>query len=303
MNYKVKVENEVESKKVQGLFESLGYTKISWSYLSCPKLISNHIDGEYSDYPCGDYIIDRYKELTIPQLKDMVVLKRNDTGDATHTDQDNWKWYIGADSYVWQAGNSQELKQWDKASLNNVDLKPIEKKEMKEYLDPTNCYELVITDTPHLKWIEVPKGATYMTQPNRYFWNDNDINYAWDGEAWTDNSGETMQQYLESSRTYTARVVWQRSKQTSIKDKTIDGVEAFNAIANDITVQYRFAGGVWKDYTQDLNHDSSNLKAVDFLCDLCEFRYKPKIIIVNGVEYEDEREATNAVKDYFKGDM
>ena len=67
-----------------------------------------------------------------------------------------------------------------------------------------------------------------------------------------------------------------------------------------IVHQYRFAGGKWKDYTKDLNRDGSNLKVVTFLCDHCEFRYKPKTIVVNGVEYEGEQEAVKAVKKYFK---
>ena len=58
-----------------------------------------------------------------------------------------------------------------------------------------------------------------------------------------------------------------------------------------------------KDCTQDLNHEGSKLKAVDFLCDLCEFRYKPKTIVVNGVEYEDEQKAVKVVQDYFKVDI
>ena len=51
-------------------------------------------------------------------------------------------------------------------------------------------------------------------------------------------------------------------------------------------------------YAEDSN---MGVKGDYFLCDYCEFRYKPKTIVVNGVEYEDEQKAVKVVQDYFKG--
>lgn len=110
---------------------------------------------------------DDDKEITLPQLRDLAVLRRNSIDDATHTDQDNWKWYIGADSYVWQAGNAQQLKQWDKSSLDHVDLKPIEK-TMKEYIAQVNgVYRLIDNNEVVSGRIEVPEGSNYAYKATR----------------------------------------------------------------------------------------------------------------------------------------
>ena len=89
------------------------------------------------------------KEITIPELHDLVVLKRNDRNDRTHTDQDNWSWFISSNGtgYVFGAGNANGLHQWDESSLNMVDLKPIGKKEMKE---PKQAEFLVKTDNGYV---------------------------------------------------------------------------------------------------------------------------------------------------------
>lgn len=166
-NLKIKVSDERESKEAQELFFELG---ASWCF---GKSINGNLPHErdfiihnfgtqlFWAHVCETKNYDDAKEITLPQLRDKVVLKRNSVEDATHTDQDGWKWYIGDDSYVWQAGNSQQLKQWDKSSLEHVDLKPIEK-EMKEYLEKQEdgSYKLVLRgESANLSDIEVPDGA------------------------------------------------------------------------------------------------------------------------------------------------
>lgn len=80
-NYKIKVNDEAESKEAQELFFELGY------------IVVNHVDNEKgfivvskeADSPFNfDYWCSVDKELTLPQLRDLVVLKRNDVKDATH---------------------------------------------------------------------------------------------------------------------------------------------------------------------------------------------------------------------------
>lgn len=86
-NYKIKVNNEAESKEAQDLFEQLGFT---WAgdYPENGDWYS-HIYAENS-YCCylSPYVwsglADTFKELTLPQLRDLVVLHRNDVKDATH---------------------------------------------------------------------------------------------------------------------------------------------------------------------------------------------------------------------------
>ena len=88
-NYKVKVGSEAESKEVQGLFFELGG---GWGN---GRAVVENTESEclfLTNSVCITHtpLVDNYfykheaKELTISQLKDMVVLKRNDVGDATH---------------------------------------------------------------------------------------------------------------------------------------------------------------------------------------------------------------------------
>lgn len=83
--YKIRVNNGAESKEAQELFFELGY---SWP--GCEKYY-NRI-GNYTfitAYP-DEMLLrmgwggDTDKELTIPQLRDLVVLKRNDVSDANY---------------------------------------------------------------------------------------------------------------------------------------------------------------------------------------------------------------------------
>ncbi len=56
------------------------------------------------------------QEITLPQLRDLVVLKRDDVGDATHTYKDDYKekYYIGNSVYKW------EDSYWEAVSLNET---------------------------------------------------------------------------------------------------------------------------------------------------------------------------------------
>ncbi|EHU2109379.1 hypothetical protein [Acinetobacter baumannii] len=113
-NYKIKVNDEAESKEAQELFFELGY-----SWLCCGKYY-NRI-GNYTfitAYP-DEMLLrmgwggDTDKELTIPQLQDLVVLKRNDVKDATHRDKRDESIYLTSDKviYYWQG-------EWCKSAIN-----------------------------------------------------------------------------------------------------------------------------------------------------------------------------------------
>ncbi|HAV5925733.1 TPA: hypothetical protein JI221_00650 [Acinetobacter baumannii] len=113
-NYKIKVKNEAESKEAQELFFELGY-----SWLCCGKYY-NRI-GNYTfitAYP-DEMLLrmgwggDTDKELPLPQLRDLVVLKRNDVKDATHRDKRDESIYLTSDKviYYWQG-------EWCKSAIN-----------------------------------------------------------------------------------------------------------------------------------------------------------------------------------------
>jgi len=109
-NYKIKVKDEAESKETQELFFELGY------------IVVNHVDNEKgfivvskeADSPFNfDYWCSVDKELTLPQLRDLVVLKRNDVKDATHRDKRDESIYLTSDKviYYWQG-------EWCKSAIN-----------------------------------------------------------------------------------------------------------------------------------------------------------------------------------------
>lgn len=132
-NYKIKVTTEAESKEVCALLEQLGISEGDFNGFHVPCIIAT-LGNKYSDYAANTLNSRKPRqELSIPQLRDLVVLHRNDVSDATHTDQDNWQWFISSSGigYVFGCGNSQNLPRWDESSLDMVDLIPIEKQIIK----------------------------------------------------------------------------------------------------------------------------------------------------------------------------
>lgn len=87
-NYKINAKDAVESLEIQGLFEQLGYMRAWDKNKVCFE--PNHIfakDGVLTWLHNDPILFEKHvgKELTLPQLRDLVVLKRNDVKDATHT--------------------------------------------------------------------------------------------------------------------------------------------------------------------------------------------------------------------------
>lgn len=179
MNYKIKVVNEVENREVQDLFRELGG---EWG----SRVDSDHYDKEflyltngiieYDDSISEFESVDECEEITLPELRDLVVLKRNSIEDATHTGKHGSLWYLGFNKYGWRfdIGDNGE---WELDNPKNKtvyfgDLKPIEKKEMKEYLTKTcsGKYKLTLGDGD----IEIPEGAIKATLCNDFliFWED-----------------------------------------------------------------------------------------------------------------------------------
>lgn len=85
-SYKIRVNNEAESKEAQELFFELGY---SWP--STGKNVQSQFffliaysDGDLNWNTRSQFGTDDSKELTLPQLRDLVVLKRNDVKDANY---------------------------------------------------------------------------------------------------------------------------------------------------------------------------------------------------------------------------
>ena len=162
---KIRVADEAESKEAQELFFELGY---SWSDgkdifdFDMPEYIVNWNNGYIT---VGDDFDKNRQEITLPELRDLVVLKRNSIDDATHKGSitDN-VYYVSSDEEVYRFESSA----WCFSTVPIAYLKPIEK-PMKEYLRKNNDgeYILEVTDEreaqePHAKhWIEIPGGVNF----------------------------------------------------------------------------------------------------------------------------------------------
>lgn len=177
-NLKVKVSSEAESKEVQELFSEFGLNMNDWSEFALPKYISNFMDGEFSDYSIYDSGINDWKEITIPYLRDLVVLNRNDVGDATHKCETSAQrlGYLasGGIEYIWSYGNSIWFKPKE-MNFKSFNIKPIGKKEMKEQ---KQAEFLVKTDSGYVLQVldenaggedvvRVPDGADIAVKSNR----------------------------------------------------------------------------------------------------------------------------------------
>lgn len=102
-NYKIRVNNEAESKEAQKLFVQLGYKLDSFfgKYEATTKWVLACADGSMGCASEG-MAKDTLKEITFPQLRDLVVLKRGDIADATHyqTIEPDSKFFVTSNSSV-----------------------------------------------------------------------------------------------------------------------------------------------------------------------------------------------------------
>lgn len=112
-------------KIVEGYAASLCFKKINWSLIGIPCLINfSEVNMTYSDFECCDEDIVSEK-ITIDQLHDMVVLKRNDVGDATHENlmypyvklTDGWYYFDKGETNKWLKSTGGKQEYFDKLKL------------------------------------------------------------------------------------------------------------------------------------------------------------------------------------------
>ena len=181
-NYKVKVGSEAESKEVQDFLKESGYKRPyanfvlhnGWVCINDKKQIMCVCESQAGSE------IDIYEEIKFNELRDMVVLKRNDVKDSNVSEENClYDLYLtgSGDLYFYHCGKNE----WILSNLNGDEdcyksLKPIEK-PMKEYLNKLEdgTYKLVVLDsvTDGVEGlIEVPEGADTLAgdSSTRYFW-------------------------------------------------------------------------------------------------------------------------------------
>ena len=157
-NYKIRVNSEAESKEIQINLEQLGFKKSVWWIFVHNSYFSFANCNYYSRDDIENFSECDYKEITLPELRDLVVLKRNDVGDATHEDYTGLKYLLLTHTrHVWGG------EKWLISTADFSKLKPIEKTEMKakEYLNKetyayVKTHDLVSKDS---NWIEIPEWA------------------------------------------------------------------------------------------------------------------------------------------------
>jgi len=218
-NLKIRVNSEAESREVQGLLEKLGFKKFVWGTYSDYFIFAN--SNYYSRDNISNFSECDYKEITLPELRDLVVLKRNDVGDANVSEENClYDLYLteSGDLYFYHCSKNK----WILSSLNGdgnyyESLKPIEK-TMKEYLrkNSNGTYSYIGTVRPeHVSdfMIEIPEGAIKATFCNGFliFWKDNS---SWniDGfnsKKWRENDG--FDKYMENYKN-TVKILWQRAQ-------------------------------------------------------------------------------------------
>ena len=148
-NLKIKVNNKAESKEAQELFFELGagWKDSGKTFLTYDSTFPFfYLDGVilHKGSSLSNYDTCNRKEITLPQLQDMVVLKRNDVGDATHIDSNNYDWYVASDEKHYRHQGDIWVYQ---PYVGCLDLKPISKED--SFSKPEELP--FIDDEPHTK--------------------------------------------------------------------------------------------------------------------------------------------------------
>lgn len=164
-NFKVKTDkqtyNQVKALLLESGFRISAPTGNDWVIGELGGIISSY--SAWNGKPPEWFFA--IKEITIPELRDMVVLKRNDVNDATHENNvfkyveltDGWYYFDLSCTDKWQKSSGAKPEYYEK-------LKPIEK-TMKEYLDKDYVLREVKQTSGDNRvpsdWIEIPEGAKY----------------------------------------------------------------------------------------------------------------------------------------------
>lgn len=232
-NLKICLANESQNREAQELFFNLGaywyngdnvkeFTEAS--SFDYPKYIHTNEIGRL--YYCAEH--NSGCPVSLPELRDLIVLKRNDVGDATHIGKSGSEYYKASEYFCFWNG-----MQWKESSIDFIenDLKPIEKEEMKqqEYLvKNTDGKYFLTTSSNYPDGIKVPEGAeiyALANDGNYSFWSGE---YQWaDGEITRDIKEDNPKfTFKEWSLVWDAKILWQRNNPEELKSIGFDlGVE------------------------------------------------------------------------------
>ncbi|HEM7140881.1 TPA: hypothetical protein U2K51_001925 [Acinetobacter nosocomialis] len=179
-NYKIKVTDEVSNTEIQEALFELG---CEWfgSTNEVKPLANCWIDVGSNGRLTWSFHGSDEKELTLPQLRDLVVLKRNDVKDANCIDKKREAWYLASDGtyYAWQ----YRKLCWDTESdacVEAHDIKPINQPQDPSLISGAEALRALIDGHEvqgrlenQVQWIDInPKsdGAlvkSFLTEKNR----------------------------------------------------------------------------------------------------------------------------------------
>ncbi|MEG0407419.1 MAG: hypothetical protein RR623_00975 [Bacilli bacterium] len=285
-NYKIKVNNESESKEVQDLFFELGFgwccgdikktRNTSASYIYCYKIPKDMAFGNNDE----SFYNHENKEITLQQLRDLVVLRRSDALDATHSDSNKYDWYVASDEKHYRMqGNIWVYQPY----VDCHDLKPIEKEcevKMKEFLNPEQEYTLVkcfVGETPIPEsWVEVPEGAEEYRANHRFYKNNGKLFYT------------PYEEWLESGLT-NYKTLWKRGTASQEKLKFIE------KWLNGEKIQYIL--GIESEKTQWHNFTEGAMQYIK-RPDI-KFREALKYVTIDGIEFKSVKSLLKHVKNNF----
>ena len=308
-NYKIKVNNEAESKEIQELFFELGFgwccgdikktRYTSASYIYCYKISKGMTFGNRDD----SFYNHENKEITLQQLRDLVVLKRSSIDDASFKDSFGDIWYVDSTNNYWMFENDI----WREAEEPLFKLEPIKKLDdnevkMKEYIAKVSGdWRLVESHELVSGRIEVPEGAEMCLL---------DKSYGEDTTYFVKHDGEVFHEYyintaFTSNNTWIkgtikvlhegmGEVLWQRNittPNTSIQDK----LKFIEKWLNGEKIQY-----ILGDISEKTQWHSFTAGAMRYIkrSDI-RFREAPKYVTINGIEFKSIESLLKHVKNNF----
>ena len=219
--FKVRVNSLLDSNSAQELLASAGYRRKYNNFTLRNGWVCFDSDNNILCV-CSSQAgkeLDDYKEISLQELRDMVVLKRNDQKDRTHIDSNNYDWYVAIDNKHYRMQGDMWVHQ---PFVDCDDLKPIKDKEMKEYLVKTDSgnylYTKNVSDIAAERVIEIPDGADIAFKKQ----------YG-DGLCFFQNVGENGADWCSETRKWISRIhpvddwyfknsAWIREKE-SLNDK------------------------------------------------------------------------------------
>ena len=303
-NLKVKANNVSERDEIQSLFDNLGYNLVS--NIACEKgyvvasLVSCGINFDYWAY---------VKEIALQDLRDLVVLKRNDVNDANYESENGDRKYYLTDTEFFKFINDT----WVNIDeyVDGVCFKSINKEgevKMKEYIvKVSGDWRLVDSHELVSGRIEVPEGAEIFLlyksfgEDTLYFVkHDGDVFH----EYYIDTTGVPNNAWIKGTikvlHKDMGEVLWQRNTTTTINTSIQNKLKFIEKWLNGEKIQYILGNESEKTQSDKSKWHNFTEGAMRYIkrSDI-KFREAPKYVTINGIEFKSVERLLKHVKNNF----